>query len=391
MNPKISKEEFVMRQKRIQELMLEREIDLIVAYADDRYVYGQAYARWLCNYQPQFEPACALLPAKGDMVMITGAESEAFVPVSSYCDHAKVVENFLHPDEKYPYVMIHSFDSILKEMEGILGKKIATVGYAGLSDMPHALYKMFQKKFDMGKSVDASLLFTQLRMIKSESEIAVIRYAYRIGQAGMKAALCEVREGVSERDIAAEAEYVMRKMGGEGLGIEMMVAFGTMNTHPILARTTFRTLKKGDLVSITIAPRYEGYHGPLARAFVFEETNEEMDIALTAAERAMEAAKQELVHGNDGTAADRVSRQVMREANLEQYYAYTGIHSVGVTEFEAPIMGPETKICIEKNMVLSVDIPVFLAPWGGFRIENGFLVTDGAPEQLVELETLIKK
>jgi len=391
MRPTIPKEEFGIRQKKLQELMRQHGIDMIAAYADDRYVYGQAYTRWLCNYQPQFEPACALLPAKGDMLMITGAESEAFVPVASYCENTKVVDDFLHPDEEYPYVTTHKFDSVLNDIEDSIGKKVGKIGFAGLSDMPHTIYEMFRRRFDMEAAVDATPLFTQLRMVKSENEIAVIKYAYKVGQAGMQAALDSIKEGVCERDVAAEAEYAMRKMGYEGLGIEMMVAFGKTHTRPILSRTTFRTLKKGDLVSMTIAPRYEGYHGPLARGFVFGAEDKTIENALETARYAMDEASKALTPGNDGTAADRISRQIMRDADLEQYYAYTGIHSVGVTEFEPPIMGSGVKVNVEKNMVLSVDIPIFLAPWGGLRIENGFLVTDGGPEKLITLDTLIKK
>jgi Xaa-Pro aminopeptidase len=35
-------------------------------------------------------------------------------------------------------------------------------------------------------------------------------------------------------------------------------------------------------------------------------------------------------------------------------------------------------------MVISVDIPMFNAPWGGLRVEDGFLITDSGAERLNE-------
>jgi len=59
------------------------------------------------------------------------------------------------------------------------------------------------------------------------------------------------------------------------------------------------------------------------------------------------------------------------------------VHSVGVIEFELPIFGPSSNDRILKNMVISIDIPLFNTPWGGMRYEDGFLVTDS---ELVRLE-----
>ena len=55
---------------------------------------------------------------------------------------------------------------------------------------------------------------------------------------------------------------------------------------------------------------------------------------------------------------------------------------MGVIEFESPIFGPTSTGSLEERMVLSVDIPCFNAPWGGLRVEDGFLVTATGAERL---------
>lgn len=72
----------------------------------------------------------------------------------------------------------------------------------------------------------------------------------------------------------------------------------------------------------------------------------------------------------------------MKEAGLGADFLSSGIHGVGVIEFEPPIFGPISEGMLEEGMVLSVDIPVLNAPRGGLRVEDGFPVTSAGAERL---------
>jgi len=75
------------------------------------------------------------------------------------------------------------------------------------------------------------------------------------------------------------------------------------------------------------------------------------------------------------------------DAGLGRHFVYTGIHSVGVVEFEPPIMTSDMQEEIRENMVLSIDIPLFLHDdFGGFRIENGFVITKEGNRALNDLQ-----
>ena len=94
----------------------------------------------------------------------------------------------------------------------------------------------------------------------------MIREAYQIAEAGTAAALAAMVSGVTEREIAAEAEHVIRRLGSEGMGIDTIVGSGKENTFAILSRTTNRRIGKGDHVLVTLAPpRYEGYDAAIGR------------------------------------------------------------------------------------------------------------------------------
>ena len=104
--------------------------------------------------------------------------------------------------------------------------------------------------------------------------------------------------------------------------------------------------------------------------------------AVEVACRAQEACFRHLRPGVEGRAVEAVGRKVVEEAGLGQYFLYSGVHSVGVIEFEPPIFGPSSDAKLEPDMVISVDIPLFNTPWGGLRIEDGYLITERGAEKL---------
>lgn len=382
MRPKISEKEFEERWKKTQSFMEMRDIDLLIAYADDRTVYGQAYARWLVNYQPQFEAAWVLIGQKGAPVVVTGAESVEFVKSTSFCSKVYAAWEFLHPDEEYPYCEVSNMEEIIGNMENMLGRKIIHVGLAGSEFIPYQMMKLVYKFFDEKNVEDVSSELSMMRAVKTGNELEVIRYAYQIAGEGMKAVRKNIRKGITERELAAEAEYVMRKMGSEGMGIETMIASGAEHTSPILARTTFRGLKDGDLVVATLAPRYEGYHGAIARPYFLGTVSDEIKKAYELVVYSQRKTAEFLGPGISAKEADTVARKYINEAGLGNHFTYCGIHSTGVIEFEAPILSSKSDLILQENMVFSIDIPLFLTEWGGMRFENGYVITKTGTEPL---------
>jgi Xaa-Pro aminopeptidase len=238
--------------------------------------------------------------------------------------------------------------------------------------------------------IDVENTMCDLRAVKSTAEIAVIRYAYKIAEIGLQAALDASEVGVTEREISAEAEAAMRRAGAEGTGIDTIVASGP-NTRPILARSTFRRVQNNELVLLTVAPRYEGYHGAIGRPVLVGDPGKEIGHAVDVACRAQEACFQAMRPGMEGRDVEAAGRRVVEAAGLGAAFLYSGLHSVGVIEFEPPIFGPSSAAKLAKDMVISVDIPLFNTPWGGLRVEDGFLIVDSGAERLNHTPYKIQK
>ena len=392
MKPVISEKEYSDRRKRIQDMMQMNGLDIVIAYSDDRFTYGQAHARWICNYIPQFESAFVIVPSKGPAIIATGAESEEYALTYAKGVEVRVVDIFLHPSEEYPYTTIMPFKKIVSELEDRIGKQIERVGIAGDEMIPHKLYDALRNGFETVVFADAEPMLMRLRSVKTTDEIAVIRYAYKIAQAGMNAAIEALEVGKTEREIAAIAEYKMRSMGSEGAGIMTMVASGKKHLKPILATTSQRVIEKNDMVCMTFAPRYEGYHGAIARPVVMGKPDAALQRAIDLSMQAQAETREVLRPGTLGCEVDAAARRTINAAGLGNHFVYTGVHSVGVVEFEWPIMTSLLKDPIRENMVLSIDIPLYLNDdFGGFRIENGFLITADGNTPLNDLSVIYTK
>lgn len=378
--PQIPSTEYPERWRKVQAMMAARNLDFLVAYADDRAAFGPAHARWLANFPAHFEPVCVLMPRDGDPVMLVGPESDHYALLAGQIDDVRVLQELTHPDEDYPYSRIQSLAAVMADVGR--GLSAATrVGLGGRGLIGADLMAAFRDALPSAEWVDVENALCDLRAQKSPAELDVIRYAYKIAEIGIQAGMDTIAAGVTEREVAAEIESAMRRAGSEGTGIDTIVASGP-NSRPILARSTFRKIEQNDMVLLTVAPRYEGYHAAIGRLVLVGEPGPEVERALETAVQAQEASSGALRPGVEGREVEAIGREIVEAADLGRYFLYSGLHSVGVIEFEPPIFGPSSAARLKQDMVISIDIPMFNAPWGGLRIEDGYLITATGAEPL---------
>ena len=371
--------EYPERWRRVQTMMTAKDLDFLVAYADDRASFGPAHARWLANFPAHFEPACVLVPRQGEPLMLVGPESDQYAQLAGRIADVRVLRELTHPDEDYPYSRIQSLAEVMADVGGAAAARRIGLGGRGLIGAD--LMAAFKAALPSAEWVDVENDLCELRARKSPAELEVIRRAYEIAEIGIEAGIEAIGAGVSERQVAAEIEAAMRRAGSEGTGIDTIVASGP-NSRPILARSTFRRVEPDDLVLLTVAPRYEGYHAAIGRLVLVGNPGSEVERARDTAIRAQRAAAEALRPGREGRQVEAIGRAIVDDAGLGGYFLYSGLHSVGVIEFEPPIFGPSSSAELKENMVISIDIPMFNTPWGGLRIEDGYLITATGAEPL---------
>jgi Xaa-Pro aminopeptidase len=321
-----------------------------------------------------------------DPVLLVGPETDGYAQLRSTIRDIRVLAEFSAEDEDYPFSTVIPLADIVADVAGSPKR----IGLAAKVHMSATLFEAICAALPQAEFINVDEAMSVIRGIKTPAEIEVIRYAYKIADLGMEAAIQAIRPGITEREVAAEAEYAMRKAGCEGYGIDTMVASG-VNTDHIIARTTMRVIEENDVVCLTIAPRYEGYHGACARTVVVGDAGEKFMAALRASVHAQETCAAHLLPGNVGSEVEQMGRDIMEAAGYGKNFMYSGLHSVGVTEFEPPILGPSSTAKIQENMVISIDIPLYEADIHGFRTESGYLITADGPEKLTSIPYFIQK
>lgn len=382
--PTIPDSEFADRLRRVQQLAESLEIDAIVVYGDDRATMGAGHVRWLVDYFPHFEPIAVLVAPGREPIAITGPESGSYIESTArFRGEIAVTHEFVHPDEEYAYTTVVSLESVLARLLDKAPGARAHLGVVGSDMISPSLNAGLRELADL-TTVDRQ--YSQLRARKSVAELAVIRYAYRIAEAGVLAAVDAISSGgATEREVGAEIDYTLRRWGAEGTGIDTIVAAGSGHTYPILHRTSNRLIKPGDSVILTVAPRYEGYHGAIGRTLLVGDADPRVREARQVAIEAQRATAAVLRPGVTAVEADRTARGVVSEAGYGSYFLYSGIHSIGTMEFEPPILASFDDTTVDSDMVFSIDIPMFHTPFGGLRVEDGFHVTE---EGAVPLQTI---
>ena len=195
--PRIPDSEFQTRWDRLQAAMADAGLDLVIAYADDHAVAGPGHARYFADFAPHFEPVCFLMPAAGEPLLLSGPETETFAQLTARVKDVRVIREFTHPDEEYPFTTLVSLRDVSAEASERAGAPPRRVGLAGLELMPVKIYRELEQAFSQGEAGDGVELIetenvvTGLRAVKTPAEQSVIRYAYQIGVMELKGEILE--------------------------------------------------------------------------------------------------------------------------------------------------------------------------------------------------------
>lgn len=226
-------------------------------------------------------------------------------------------------------------------------------------------------------------LVEKLRLIKTPAEIALIRAAQTIAQNALEATLPRLKAGVEEREIALELEFQMRRMGAEASAFEIIVASGLRSAMPH-GNASSKPLEEGDLVTIDMGARFEGYHSDMTRAYPIGELRPELLKMYRAVQTAKRLAFESTRVGMGCKALDAVARDYLATQGYSEAFAHSLGHGVGLQIHEGPSLSSklEEEMYLEAGMVITLEPGVYVAGLGGVRLEDLVLVTQTGAEKL---------
>lgn len=231
------------------------------------------------------------------------------------------------------------------------------------------------------KFVDISGWVQEMRMIKTSEEIEYTRRAAQIADESFAELLPSIRSGVTERDLAIELEFLMRKAGASNTSFDSIVASGPRSALPH-ARPGERILSHGDFVVFDFGCIVNGYCSDMTRTIVVGEPEEKhlviYDVVLKAQLQSLAAVGP----GKTGVEIDSIARDIITDAGYGDYFGHGLGHSVGLEVHENPRLSKTDNTALQPGMIVTIEPGVYLPDFGGVRIEDLVVVTEDGHEVL---------
>ncbi|MGP1406292.1 M24 family metallopeptidase, partial [Filifactor alocis] len=213
-----------------------------------------------------------------------------------------------------------------------------------------------------------------LRAVKDEEEIDNLRQAAAIADKGFLHVLDIVKPGMTEKELALELEFFMRKQGASGLSFTTIVASGIRSSMPHGVASD-KVIEKNDMLTLDFGCMYNGYCSDMTRTFVVgtadERQKELYNIVLETQLKVLEAIKP----GARCKEIDALSREIIGGYGYGEFYGHGLGHGVGLEIHELPVLNGTSEFVLEENMVVTDEPGIYLPDFGGVRIEDTVLVT----------------
>ncbi len=219
-----------------------------------------------------------------------------------------------------------------------------------------------------------SSIIKDLRLCKDEYEIEIIRNNLMITELGYHMALPLIREGLSEKEIAAEIEFYLIKQGAKAPSFETIVASGPRSALPH-GTASSKLISNDEIILLDFGIKKDGYCSDFTRCYYLGKI---IDPKIQEIHRVvLEALKKSESLVSDGVKSGEVHEAaagVIRDAGYGEFFPHSTGHGVGLQVHEAPALSESEESVLAEGMIITVEPGIYLPGKGGIRLEDMVLV-----------------
>ena len=245
----------------------------------------------------------------------------------------------------------------------------------------YAQYRDFEKELNVETLIPVRDLLTGLRQVKDGNEIAKMRKAANIGDRAFSHILKFIKVGMTEREIALELEFFMKRSGATALAFDTIVVSGARSALPH-GQPTQKKIEFGDLVTMDFGCVYEGYCSDMTRTVGMGRLDDTQRKIYNVVWEAQESALAQLGSGKTGKEVDRIARDIIEGNGYGKCFGHGLGHAVGREVHENPRLSPLGEDVLKPGMVVTVEPGIYVEDFGGVRIEDMVVITEDGIENL---------
>ncbi len=239
----------------------------------------------------------------------------------------------------------------------------------------------------------ASSILGSMMEFKDEEELSFITEAQRMTDLAFEHIVKVIRRDMTERDVALELEFFMRKLGSEGVAFDTIAVSGSASSMP---HGVPRNVKlENGFLTMDFGAKYKGYCADMTRTVVIGRADEEMKRLYGTVLKAQTSAIEFLCEGVECRLVDKCARDIINSAGYEGCFGHSLGHGVGLLVHEAPrfSQGAPAESKLSRGHVVTVEPGIYIAGKYGCRIEDMIAVRasgevidiTNSPKELIEL------
>ena len=261
--------------------------------------------------------------------------------------------------------------------------------------------KVLIKNHPTKEIAEVAPIMHELRFIKSEIEIELMRHACNITEKGLRRILPIIKPGIMEYQIEAELMHEFLSNRSAGFAYQPIIGSGTDSCvlHYI---DNNKMCKDGDILLMDFGAEYANYASDLTRTVpVNGRFSERQKNVYNAVHRVMKEATNMLRPGTDHKKMQQEVIKIMEEELIglglfdredvkkqdpskpmyKKYFMHGTSHSLGLDVHDVG----DTSTPMQPGMVFTCEPGIYIKEEGiGIRLENDVLVTSGNPDDLMK-------
>lgn len=230
------------------------------------------------------------------------------------------------------------------------------------------------------KPVPLNNFVENLREIKSNKEINLIRQALKLNIKAYGFLKNVIRPGVSEKKILEELEGFV-KGHHAGFSFSPIIASGPNSCFPH-AKVTGRKVRNNEIVLVDMGMDVKGYKSDLTRIFFLGKIPRQIkqvhQLVAEAQRKAVEIIRPGILAGQ----VDKEARNHLAKHRLDKFFGHSLGHGVGLEIHEGPTISSNSPAVLREGMVFTVEPAVYIPRRFGIRLEDMVLVTKNGREVL---------
>ncbi len=233
---------------------------------------------------------------------------------------------------------------------------------------------------------DVSPVIRLLKRQKDGDELALLRVSMKAGEAGMRAAMQELKPGMTEMDAFQIVQRAAQRVAQEVVG-EPAVIYGDFVSGPrcqeVGGPPSHRKIEQGDLFLLDFSTVVFEYRADFANTWVVGgKPSERQRDVYRACLVALREGELRLKPGVPCRDIYWAVRHALAEADLARYFPGHAGHGIGLGHPEPPYLVPQSSDTLLSGDVVTLEPGAYIPGDLGMRFERNYLITQSGYELL---------